>query len=59
LKAAYFLAYNYDYTFVYPDSAKKFYAWIMKYHLESEQAKLSKKRLAAITVLTKAELSKN
>jgi len=59
LKAAYFLAYNYDYTFVYPDSAKKFYAWIMKYHLESEQAKLSKKRLAAIAMLTKAELSKN
>ena len=49
LNAAYFLAYNYDYKFIRPDSAKKFYEWIIKYHSASDQAKPSIKRLTAIT----------
>ena len=49
LNAAYFLAYNYDYYFTRPDSAKKFYDWIIKYHNSSDQAKPSKVRLAFIT----------
>ena len=49
LNAAYFLAYNYDYKFIRPDSAKKFYQWIIKYHSASDQAKPSIKRLTAIT----------
>ena len=49
LNAAYFLAYNYDYNFIRPDSAKKFYDWIIKYHNSSDQAKPSKVRLAFIT----------
>ncbi len=37
-KAAYFLAYQYDYHFVQPDSALKYYEWILKYHRNSDQA---------------------
>jgi tetratricopeptide (TPR) repeat protein len=44
-KAAYFLAYQYDYKFVKADSALKYYKWIMKYHQDSEQSLFSKKRI--------------
>ena len=49
LRAAYFLAYNYDYNYVVPDSAIKFYEWIIKYHSISDQAKSSKARLPLIS----------
>ena len=49
LRAAYFLAYNYDYNYVVPDSAKKFYEWIIKYHSISDQAKSSKARLPLVS----------
>ncbi|GIS47755.1 MAG: hypothetical protein Ct9H90mP20_4250 [Candidatus Neomarinimicrobiota bacterium] len=58
LKAAYFLAYNYDYTFFYPDSAKKFYAWIMKYHVESKTTQIIKKEVTAIAMLKKLTIKK-
>lgn len=44
VKAAYFLAYQYDYYLVQPDSAIKYYDWILKYHGESDQALPSEKR---------------
>jgi outer membrane protein assembly factor BamD (BamD/ComL family) len=44
VKAAYFLAYQYDYYLVQPDSAMKYYDWILKYHAESNQALPSEKR---------------
>jgi len=44
-KAAYFLAYQYDYKFVKADSALKYYKWIMKYHQDSEQSLFSQKRI--------------
>ena len=45
-KAAYFLAYQYDYYFVQPDSALKYYEWILKHHSDSYQAEPSGKRAA-------------
>ena len=60
LRAAYFLAYNYDHNFVRPDSAKRFYQWIIKHYEVSDQAKSSKARLALITnILTKNSKVKN
>ncbi len=44
-KAAYFLAYQYDYHLVQPDSALKYYQWILKYHNDSDQAFHSNKRV--------------
>jgi len=44
-KAAYFLAYQYDYKFVKTDSALKYYKWIMRYHQDSEQSLFSQKRI--------------
>ncbi len=44
-KAAYFLAYQYDYKFVKADSALKYYKWIIKYHEDSEQSLFSKRRI--------------
>ena len=43
-RAAYFLAYNYDYTFYEPDSALKYYSWLHENHGNSEQALASKLR---------------
>ena len=43
-RAAYFLAYNYDYTFYEPDSALKYYSWLHENHENSEQALVSKLR---------------
>ena len=43
-RAAYFLAYNYDYTFYEPDSALKYYYWLHENHENSEQALASKLR---------------
>jgi len=43
-RAAYFLAYNYDYTFYEPDSAYKYYTWLNEHHGSSEQTKASKIR---------------
>jgi TolA-binding protein len=43
-RAAYFLAYNYDYTFYEPDSAFKYYLWLNENHENSEQALASKFR---------------
>ena len=37
-KAAYFLAHQYDYEFIRPDSAIKYYEWVLKHHGGSEQA---------------------
>ena len=60
LKAAYFLAYNYDYKFARPDSAKRFYEWIIMHHGISDQAKSSKARLSLISnILTKKSNIKN
>tara|TARA_B100000941_G_scaffold249473_1_gene195387 strand:- start:6435 stop:8153 length:1719 start_codon:yes stop_codon:yes gene_type:complete len=60
LRAAYFLAYNYDYNFIRPDSAKRFYQWIIKHYEVSDQAKSSKARLALISnILTKNSKVKN
>ena len=47
-KAAYFLAYQYDYHFVQPDSALKYYEWILKHHSDSYQAEPSGKRAALL-----------
>jgi len=44
-RAAYFLAYQYDRLWVKPDSALKYYGWIMKYHSSSDQALPSSKRI--------------
>ena len=46
VKAAYFLAYQYDHYFVQPDSALKYYEWILKHHSDSYQAEPSGKRAA-------------
>lgn len=54
LRAAYFLAHNYDYNYVVPDSAKKFYEWIIKHHGISDQAKSSKARLSLISNIKNA-----
>ena len=43
-RAAYFLAYNYDYTFYEPDSALKYYYWLHENHENSEQSLASKLR---------------
>ena len=52
-KAAFFLAYQYDYFWVKPDSALKYYKWLIKYHDRSDQAKESIKRIALLnSVLT-------
>jgi len=52
-KAAYFLAYQYDYKFVKADSALKYYKWIVKYHENSEQSLLSHRRILILNnVLT-------
>ncbi len=47
-KAGYFLAHQYDYEFVRPDSALKYYEWILKYHQGSEQANHAQKRAVAL-----------
>ena len=44
VRAAYFLAYQYDYNLIQPDSAMKYYDWILKHHGESDQALPSEKR---------------
>jgi len=44
VKAAYFLAYQYDYHYAQADSALKYYEWILRYHGGSDQAAFSKKR---------------
>ena len=44
-RAAYFLAYQYDRFWVKPDSALKYYGWILKYHSSSDQAIPSSKRI--------------
>jgi len=46
VKAAYFLAYQYDHYFVQRDSALKYYEWILKHHSDSYQAEPSGKRAA-------------
>ena len=46
VRAAYFLAYQYDHYFVQPDSALKYYEWILKHHSDSYQAEPSGKRAA-------------
>ena len=43
-RAAYFLAYNYDYTFYEPDSALKYYSWLHENHENSEQTLASRLR---------------
>ena len=58
-KAAYFLAYHYDYFWVEPDSALKYYKWLMKYHNRSDQAKHSINRITFLNaVLNDTLLSK-
>ncbi len=44
VRAAYFLAHHYDYTYFSADSAIKYYTWIHDSHGESEQAIVSKSR---------------
>ncbi|MBT3479204.1 MAG: tetratricopeptide repeat protein [Candidatus Marinimicrobia bacterium] len=50
-KAAYFLAFQYDYTFIQADSAIKYYDWILKYHGNSEQAKPSQSRITILNAI--------
>ena len=58
-KAAYFLAYQYDRLWVKPDSALKYYGWIMKYHSSSDQALPSSKRITFLNqVLSDTSSSK-
>lgn len=55
-RAAYFLAYNYDYTFYEPDSALKYYAWLHENHGNSEQALSSRERYEVLQqILAAAE----
>ena len=55
-RAAYFLAYNYDYTFYEPDSALKYYSWLHENHENSEQALASKLRFEILQqILVAAE----
>ena len=56
-KAAYFLAYQYDYFWVKPDSALKYYKWLIKYHDRSDQAKESIKRIALLNAVLTDTLS--
>jgi len=42
--AAYFLGYQYDYTFAKADSAYKYYLWLSRKHPKSEQNNLAKSR---------------
>ena len=58
-KAAYFLAYQYDYNYVRPDSALKYYEWIMKYHQTSDQAVPSIRRIALINQILTDSLVTN
>jgi len=48
-RAAYFLAYHYDYTFFNPDSALKYYSWLQKYYPKSEQTKASTKQYISLS----------
>lgn len=43
-RAAYFLAYHYDYTFFEQDSALKYYSWLNDNYKDSEQANASRDR---------------
>ena len=55
-RAAYFLAYNYDYTFYEPDSAFKYYSWLNQNHGKSDQALASKIRYEILQqILIEAE----
>ena len=55
-RAAYFLAYNYDYTFYEPDSAFKYYSWLNENHGKSDQALASKIRYEILQqILIEAE----
>ncbi len=61
-RAAYFLAFNYDYTFYEPDSALKYYTWLHKYHGNSEQTQASKIRydtLKQLQTITKSDTLDN
>ena len=51
VKAAYFLAHQYDYQFIRPDSAKKYYEWVLKYHQGSEQANQAQKRVVLLNMV--------
>ena len=59
VKAAFFLAYQYDYNIIQPDSALKYYKWILKYHGESEQAKPSEKRLVFLNKILSDSTASN
>ncbi|MFQ6678305.1 MAG: hypothetical protein ACE5D0_08285 [Fidelibacterota bacterium] len=47
-RAAYFLAYHYDYTFSERDSALKYYTLLQEYHEHSEQASISRDRFIVL-----------
>jgi len=53
------LAYQYDYNYVRPDSALKYYEWIMKYHQTSDQAGPSIRRIALINQILTDSLVTN
>ncbi len=55
LRAAYFLAHQYDYYFHQADSAIKYYEWILKYHQDSEQAEFSSERKSSISAILNPE----
>ncbi len=52
--AAYFLGYQYDYTFVNLDSALKYYQWLDGTHPRSEQNKFAKSRARLIKQLVQS-----
>jgi len=53
IRAAYFLAHHYDYTFYEADSAMKYYTWIHDEHGDSEQALESQTRYNSLQQSTK------
>ncbi|MBC8322121.1 MAG: tetratricopeptide repeat protein [Candidatus Marinimicrobia bacterium] len=50
-RAAYFLAYHYDYTFFEQDSALKYYSWLNDNYNDSEQADASRDRYSQLSQL--------
>ena len=55
--AAYFLGYQYDYTYAKPDSALKYYQWLNLAHPMSEQNNLAKSRVKVLKHLVSSTKS--
>ena len=55
--AAYFLGYQYDYTYAMADSALKYYQWLNLAHPKSEQNNLAKSRVKVLKHLVSSTKS--